>query len=226
MREAYRRSGAAALCAAALVFAASCRHAPAVVSVVTRPAAETETGEAVSQSLPPAPPGDPGTTAPAAGTTTALPPETAAPTAAPTAPPQETTAPPEAAEQPADTVTLPIALPAANGEMQVSTSPDNPFIRAVSESRGRDVSLLAAVYSVPASGQNYVFEFTGADARTADDLRRVYLLSDDAEIRSVAASSAAERERISLTENWFCMNVLIKGVIFPSVQEKMQDPAG
>lgn len=164
---------------------------------------------------------------PASGTVTASAPAQTAQEAAPAvqAGAEETTAPikPSAAAAPeAETVTLPIELPAANGTMEVSTDPQNTFIHTVAAGRGIDASFLAAVYSVPLSGQNYVFEFIGAGDRSVQTLRRVYLLTDDLQIKSVAASSAAERERISLTENWFCMNVLIKGVIFPSVQEKMQ----
>ena len=118
-------------------------------------------------------------------------------------------------------VTLPIELPSANGEMAVSADPENRFIRAVVEARGLDPALLAAVYSVPEGDQNFVFEFYSAGERSADRLRRVYLLTQDAAISSVAASSNAEREGISATENWFCMNVLIKGVIFPSVRDRM-----
>lgn len=146
-------------------------------------------------------------------------------TAAAQIPAEETTveAKPAATAVPeAETVTLPIELPAANGTMEVSLDPQNTFIRRISESRGIDVSRLAAVYSIPPSGQNYVFEFVGAGDRSAASLRRVYLLTDDLQVKSVAASNAAEREHISLTENWFCMNVLIKGVIFPSVEGKMQ----
>ena len=139
---------------------------------------------------------------------------------APSVPAEETAAAVPSAPEPE--VTLPIRLPEANGEMEATTDPGNPFIAAVSGERGLDPAKLWAVYAVPASGQNYVFEFYSADARGPEDLRRVYLLTDEAVIRSVAASSNEERENISVTENWFCMNVLIKGVIFPSVAQKLQ----
>ncbi len=67
-----------------------------------------------------------------------------------------------------------------------------------------------------------MFEFTGEKARAAGDLRRVYLLAADGTVNSVAAANSAERENISATENWFCMNVLIKGMVFPAVQEELQ----
>ena len=104
--------------------------------------------------------------------------------------------------------------------MEVSTDPENVFISAVRSARGIDPSLLAAVYSVPESGQNYVFEFKSAE-RSAENLRRVYLLQADGAILSVAASNSAERENLSATENWFCMNVLIKNMVFPAVKDQM-----
>ena len=118
-------------------------------------------------------------------------------------------------------VDLSITLPEANGTMEVSRDPANPFIRAVTDSRGIDPSLLAAVYAVPESGQNYVFEFKTASSRTAENLRRVYLLNADGGILSVAAANGAEKENLSATENWFCMNVLIKNMVFPAVKDRM-----
>ena len=106
--------------------------------------------------------------------------------------------------------------------MEVSIDPAHPFIRAVSEKRGLNVNVLATVYAVPESGQNYVFEFKDASSRTADDLRRVYLLSADGAIKSVAAADNAERENVSPTENWFCMNVLVKKMIFPEIQDLLK----
>ena len=136
--------------------------------------------------------------------------------------PQSTAAPttgvPTTAEGEID---LSIRLPDANGTMEVSLDPSNKFIKAVHDARGIDNSLLAAVYSVPESGQNYVFEFSSAGKRTADDLRRVYLLTADGAVASVAAARNAERENLSSTENWFCMNVLIKGMVFKAVEDRL-----
>lgn len=114
-------------------------------------------------------------------------------------------------------VDLSIAMPDANGKMQVDNSAENRFIAKVSKERGIDASLLAAVYSVPESGQNYVFEFTSASGRDVQNIRRVFLLDAAANITSVAAVNTSEREGISSTENWFCMNVLIKKVVFPAI---------
>ena len=144
--------------------------------------------------------------------TTAAPETTSAPAAA--LPPETTTAE-------STTVDLTIELPEANGDMQVDTLPSNKFISAVKQSKNVDASLLAAVYSVPASGQNYVFEFYDAEGRSRDDLRRVYLLDDDCRITSVAAAKASEKVNVSSTENWFCFNVLIKGVIFDAIAEDL-----
>ena len=123
--------------------------------------------------------------------------------------------------EPGSEVDLSIQLPEPNGEMVVSRDPSNALIRTVHDARGVDSSLLVAVYSVPASGQNYVFEFTSAGKRTENDLRRVYLLDDNGKIVSVAAASNGERENLSVTENWFDFTVLIKGVIFPAVKDRM-----
>ena len=171
--------------------------------------------------------------------TTVLPPETTSAPAqtttsvvtVPTVPlpeqPPATTAAPEPTTSftvPTDNngdVDLSIVLPDANGTMEVSTDPSNPFILAVHRSRGIDTSLLAAVYAVPESGQNYVFEFLSGSERTAESLRRVYLLTAEGEITSVAASDNAERENLTTVENWFCMNVLIKNMVFPAVSDRM-----
>ena len=142
-------------------------------------------------------------------------PSTAEPTAAPEKPIEVVT-------DEDGSVELPVSLPAPNGTMVVSTDPGHHLIRAVSEARGVNVNLLAAVYSVPESGQNYVFEFTSASGRTVDDLRRVYLLDGNDKITSVAASSADERENVSATENWFCLNVLIKKMIFPKIEGELK----
>ena len=109
---------------------------------------------------------------------------------------------------------LHVELPDANGTMVVSAEKTNPYIRLVNNQRGIETDKLVAVYTVPQTGQNYVFEFNGA-GRSADDIRRVYLIDADSNIVSVAAADDSEKEKISATENWFCMNVLIKKMIFP-----------
>ncbi len=130
-------------------------------------------------------------------------------------------------EEPAETVTddssvteveLSIEMPVKNGTMETDVSSDNKFIKAVSSKRGIDTDRLVAVYAVPESGQNYVFEFYNDEDRGKDDLRRVFLLDGKCRITGVAASEADEREDISSVENWFCMNVLIKEVIFPAIE--------
>lgn len=190
---------------------------PSSVLPATEPT--TATSAAPSTTLPP-----PATTAPEQ----TEPPATVSPTVRPqpdtTAP---TTAPGTTARPSAPDVTggsevdLSITLPKANGTMEVSLDSGNKFIKTVRETRGIDPSLLAAVYAVPESGQNYVFEFRSAE-RTAENIRRVYLLDADGKIISVAASASEERENLSVTENWFCMTVLIKGMVFPAVQAQMQ----
>ncbi len=119
-------------------------------------------------------------------------------------------------------VDLSIVLPSANGDMEVDTSPGNKFIAIVNSERQIDASYLAAVYSVPDSGQNYVFEFSSSTGRTADDLRRVYLIDTNGKITGVAAKNASEKENVSSVENWFCMNVLIKKLVFPAVENELQ----
>lgn len=117
-------------------------------------------------------------------------------------------------------VDLDITLPEANGKMVVDRSPSNRFTAAIASQKKIDTDLLVAVYSVPESGQNYVFEFYTNDKHSKDNIRRVYLLDSNCKITGVAASSASERENLSTTENWFCMTVLIKGVIFPEIEEQ------
>lgn len=117
-------------------------------------------------------------------------------------------------------IDLTIEMPDKNGTMVVDTSSDNKFVKEVNKSRKIGSDKLVAVYSVPESGQNYVFEFKDAKGRKVDDLRRVYLLDENCKITGVAASSSTEKEGISSVENWFCMNVLIKEMIFPAVAEQ------
>ncbi len=117
-------------------------------------------------------------------------------------------------------IDLTIEMPDKNGTMVVDTSSDNKFVKEVNKSRKIGSDKLVAVYSVPESGQNYVFEFMDAKGRKVDDLRRVYLLDENCKITGVAASSSTEKEGISSVENWFCMNVLIKEMIFPAVAEQ------
>lgn len=179
---------------------------------------------------------EPATAAPAVSEPATAPaatvPETAPPTTVPpeTLPPEETTAvlpapAPTAAAGTEASVTaevdLSVSLPPANGVMEVSLSADHPLIQAVTRLREIDPALLAAVYAVPESGQDYVFEFYSAGGRSDRDLRRVYLLDAAGGIRAVAAADAGEREQISAVENWFCMNVLIKRMILPSIADRL-----
>ena len=119
-------------------------------------------------------------------------------------------------------IDLHVELPDANGTMVVSTEKSNAYIRIVSEQRGLNTNLLIAVYTVPQTWQNYVVEFKNAESRTADGIRRVYLIDQNDKIVSVAAAADAEKENCSTTENWFCMNVLIKKMIFPKIEPEIQ----
>ena len=131
----------------------------------------------------------------------------------------ETTTPSASSE-----FTLNMSVPEANGTMEVDLSEDNKYTQIVVNKRGIDASLLVAVYSVPESGQNYVFEFSseGAENRTVNNLRRVYLIDSSGKITYVTASSSSEAENVSVVENWFNMNVLIKGMIFPAIEDRLK----
>ena len=118
-------------------------------------------------------------------------------------------------------VDLGIRMPTPNGVMVVSRSPENMLIKTVHERRGVGTAFLTAVYSEPKSGQNYVFEFYSASDHSAEQLRRVYYLTDDGVIVNVAADRAGEVENLDSVTNWFCMNVLIKGTIFPALKDQM-----
>lgn len=115
-------------------------------------------------------------------------------------------------------VDLSIEMPEQNGTMQTDSSSDNKFIAIVKNERKIKTDLLVAVFSLPDTGQNYVFEFRDEKGRSADDIRRVYLIDKKGNITSVAAADAKEKENISSIENWFCMNVLIKEVIYPAIE--------
>lgn len=122
---------------------------------------------------------------------------------------------------------LNITLPSANGEMHFSQSASNKFIAIVNASREIDASLLVSVYSLPDTGQNYVLEFNGSTdgagrlVRTADTLRRVYLIDTSGAIKYVAAASSDETENVSSVENWFCMEVIMKQMIMPEIADDL-----
>ncbi len=120
----------------------------------------------------------------------------------------------------ATNVDLSIEMPTSNGQMLVDTSPNNKFTQIVHKDRQIDTGYLIAVYSQPDTGQNYVLEFTSTTNFTADTLRRVFLIDTKGKISSVAAKSSSERENVSSMENWFCMNVLIKKMLLPAIQNQ------
>lgn len=121
----------------------------------------------------------------------------------------------------AEEIELNISMPEKNGTMVTDASADNKFIEIVNSEKKIDKSLLVAVYAVPESGQNYVFEFYNTKGRTADDIRRVYLIDKNGKITGVAATDSSERVGIGSMENWFSMNVLIKEVIYPAVKDNI-----
>ncbi|GEM_PF-1640853 len=185
----------------------------------TAPAAQPSSTQSSSQAGTTVP-----VTEPSSGATVTMPASTAIrPTETTALEPMQTAAPETSSSVNSDgNVDLGIQLPDANGTMEVSLDPANSFIKAVHTARGIDTSLLAAVYAVPESGQNYVLEFNSAGKRTSDNLRRVYLLKADGSIASVAAAKNSERENLSATENWFCMNVLIKSMVMNAVADKLK----
>lgn len=119
-------------------------------------------------------------------------------------------------------IDLSIVMPQQNGSMYTDSSADNKFIIIVNEEKGINKELLVAVYSLPDTGQNYVFEFYTVSGRTVNDLRRVYLIDENGKIVSVSAVNSSERVGIGSVENWFSMNVLIKEVIFPAISESIK----
>ena len=142
--------------------------------------------------------------------------------------PEETTAAEPASDVVTEPVSIPpemdlsISMPEKNGTMVTDKSADNKFIKLISDERRIDSSLLVAVYAVPESGQNYVFQFSDEVTRTADSLKKVYLIDAEGNITGVAASDSSAKENLSTVENWFCMNVLIKGVIFPAMEKDIK----
>ena len=65
-------------------------------------------------------------------------------------------------------VELSISMPEKNGTMVTDDSPNNQYIKIVNKEKKINKDLLLAVYSVPESGQNYVFEFYDAENSDAD----------------------------------------------------------
>ncbi len=144
-----------------------------------------------------------------------------------TLPAVTTTAPPETTTRALSDVKLSLTLPKANGEMRLSSAASNKYIAAVSAQRAIPAERLACVYSVPESGQNYVLEFgeqlgtNGEILKTASNLSRVFLLDGDCYILYVAASDQSMCENVSPVENWFCMDVIIKQMIMPEIEDKL-----
>lgn len=124
-------------------------------------------------------------------------------------------------------VTINATLPEANGKMIFNDSPDSKYMQIVIEKYKFNPKMLASVYSSPNTGQNYVFEFNGTKdssgryIRNQDTLRRVYLIDENDNIVSVAAAKSSERVNISQSENWISMEVLIKKMILPEIQEQL-----
>ncbi len=119
-------------------------------------------------------------------------------------------------------VDLSISMPEKNGTMVTDSSTSNKFIQIVHKNRKISTDMLIAVFSVPESGQNYVFEYKTAESREADNIRRVYLIDSSGKITGVAAADSSEKENVTSVENWFCMNVLIKEIIYPAIEDDIK----
>ena len=147
----------------------------------------------------------PATTVPATVSTTAAP-----------AQPSETKA-----EPPQDTAAQ---FTSDKGSLTVDLSADNKFIRIVSGEKGISPALLTAVYALPDSGQNYVLEWngeTGADGallRTADTVRRCYLIDTSGKITDIAAADFNECVGMNRIENSVAMETLIKKMLIPQIE--------
>lgn len=141
---------------------------------------------------------------------------------------QETTKPSSQAENTtAASVVIPevdlsISMPEKNGTMVTDNASSNKFIQIVHKNRKISTDMLVAVFSVPESGQNYVFEYKTAESKEADNIRRVYLIDSKGNITGVAAADGSEKENVTSIENWFCMNVLIKEIIYPAIEDDIK----
>ena len=135
---------------------------------------------------------------------------------------ESTSEEPSVSENTSGDIDLNISMPEKNGTMQTDTSPDNKYIKIVRQQKGISSDLLVAVFSVPESGQNYVFEFYSRDSREVDNIRRVYLIDSNGKITGIAASNNSEKSGISAVENWFSMNVLIKEIIYPAIKDSIK----
>lgn len=131
--------------------------------------------------------------------------------------PSQTTAPAQTAAQ----------FTSAQGSMIVDTSADNRFIKIVADAKGISPSLLTAVYVLPDTGQNYVMEWNGTtDAsgkllRTADAVRRCYLIDTAGQIGDIAATDFNECVGMSRLENSVAMETLIKGILIPQIERSL-----
>lgn len=114
------------------------------------------------------------------------------------------------------------------GELLVDSSAENRFIRIVlDQDKELKPALLTAIYTLPDKGQNYVLEWNGQTdkdgkiIRSADTIRRCYLIDKEGKIDSVAATDEKERVNISRTENAVSMNTLIKKILIPAVEGEL-----
>lgn len=160
------------------------------------------------------------TTVPQTQENTTTPPTTAATTVPPST---ATTVPPSQAMELADGQTTIVHT----GELLVDSSENNRFIQIVNSKYKIKKNLLTAVYSVPDTGQNYVMEWNGATdesgklIRSAKTIRRCYLIGTDGTVTSVASVEPNERVNLSRTENSLSMNTLIKRIILPAIEDKL-----
>ncbi|MBQ6020441.1 MAG: hypothetical protein IJL26_09725 [Clostridia bacterium] len=201
-------------------------HPPVTASPHTAVQQPTATAAPAAQTvLPAAVPTD----APTAAATTlyygAVPPTTIPPATHTTAPAPRTTAaaPQTDPEAPADGPAA--QYTSADGSLHVDVSPENRFIQIVSKQSGISPSLLTAVYTLPDKGQNYVLEWNGeTDAsgkilRTADTVRRCYLIDISGRITDVAASDFNESVGMNRIENSVAMESMIKKILIPAIEK-------
>ncbi len=90
------------------------------------------------------------------------------------------------------------------GEMAYSDSPDNRYIKAISEKYNVNASLLAALYTVPENDSNIVLQFDGSKNENGAIIRNkktlVAIYSIDKELNSKCASENKEMNEYSYSE--------------------------
>jgi hypothetical protein len=100
-----------------------------------------------------------------------------------------------------------------NGDNMLSDHHENQYIKLVAGEYNVDTDLLVAIYSVPDTGNNFVFEFSGKKdssgniIKSPDTLKKVYQIDINRNIK-VATENGVGNVGVSYAEGILCFNMV------------------